>query len=109
MRTAETFIHEHKLERSCVFLLLFVLLALCGVSWVRAGDASTAAAAGTNAMATMTNAMAAATNAPAPPQQPDSVAYPPGANAGNEQDFTWPVPAKTMDNLGMTNAPTPLY
>src|SRR5713101_3299211 len=102
MRTTGTLIHEHKLESSCLFLLLLVLLAFCGASRVRAGDASTAVAAGTNAMAT-------ATNAPAPPQQPDSVAYPPGANAGNEQDFTWPVPAKTMENLGMTNAPTPLY
>src|SRR2546428_14008559 len=102
MRTAGTLMDEHKLERSCVFLLLLFFLAFCGVSRVRAGDASSAVAAGTNAMA-------AATNAPAPPQQPDSVAYPPGANAGNEQDFTWPVAPKTMDNLCMAEDPPPRY
>src|SRR5438445_10539783 len=100
MRTTGTLMHEHKLERSCVFLLLFFLLALCGASRVSAGDASTAVATGTHATAT-------ATNAPAPPQQPDSVAYPPGANAGNQQDFTWPVPAKAMQDLDMTHAPSP--
>jgi Amt family ammonium transporter len=54
-------------------------------------------------------AAAASTNAPAPAQVADALAYPPGANAGNEQDLQWPIPAKTLENLGMTNAPTPLY
>jgi len=52
-------------------------------------------------------AAAPATNAPAPPQQPDSTAT--AANQGNEQDLQWPIPAKTMENLGMTNAPAQLY
>ena len=30
-----------------------------------------------------------------PPPQPDSVAYPPGLNAGSSVDLTWPVPANT--------------
>ena len=38
--------------------------------------------------------VAAAVAAPAPtPQQPDSVAYPPGANAGTATDLQWPIPA----------------
>jgi Amt family ammonium transporter len=41
-----------------------------------------------------TPAAAPAAAAPTPPpQQPDSVAYPPGANAGTATDLTWPVPA----------------
>lgn len=78
-----------------VFALLFALAAN-GL----AEDSTNAPAA----MA-MTNAPAAA----APPQAPDSIAYWPGANAGTEMDLTWPIPAKTLENLGMTNAPTPLY
>jgi ammonium transporter, Amt family len=68
------------------------------------GLAASALAQGT------TNAPAAvSTNAPAPAQVADPLGYPPGANAGNEQDLQWPVPAQTLTNLGMTNAPTPLY
>ncbi len=70
---------------------------------------SARAADTTNAVAGATNAVAGATNAPAPPQTADSVSYPPGANAGNEQDLTWPIPGKTLENLGMTNAPAQLY
>ena len=74
--------------------LLVAALGLTGTGSLRAEDAAT------------TNAPVAAA---APAQAPDSLAYPPGANAGNEMDLTWPIPAKTLENLGMTNAPTPLY
>ena len=75
-----------------------LVLQFSGVdSSVRAADAAT------NAVATATNAVAGATNAPAPPQTADSLSYPPGANAGNEQDLTWPIPGKTLENMGMTN------
>src|SRR5689334_5441851 len=93
-------------------MLMLAVLAMAPVI-VRAADepaaaatnaAAAVAAAGTNAMA-----MAATTNAPAPAQQPDSVAYPPGANAGNETDLTWPIPGKTLENMAMTNAPATLY
>src|SRR5436309_5237531 len=81
-----------------------LVLQFSGVdSSVRAADAAT------NAVATATNAVAGATNAPAPPQTADSLSYPPGANAGNEQDLTWPIPGKTLENMGMTNAPAQLY
>lgn len=63
----------------------------------------------TAGLAQTTNAAAATTNAPAAGPTADPLAYPPGLNAGNEQDLTWPVPAKTSENLGMTNAPNPLY
>ena len=36
---------------------------------------------------------AAAPAATPPPAAPDSIAYPPGANAGTVTDLTWPVPA----------------
>jgi ammonium transporter, Amt family len=57
-------------------------------------------------------AVAQATNTPPPaaaaPAGPvaDPLAYPPGLNAGNEQDLQWPVPAKTLESMGMTNNPT---
>ncbi len=102
MRAASTLTPKNLCKCTCVVFLLLLHFAFSTAPSARASDASPAVPTGTNATAT-------ATNAPAPPQQPDSVAYPPGANAGNEQDFTWPVPAKTMENLGMTNAPTPLY
>jgi Amt family ammonium transporter len=38
----------------------------------------------------------------APPQAPDSAAYPPGANAGTGADLQWPVPAKTDPKTGLT-------
>ncbi|HEY8932124.1 MAG TPA: ammonium transporter [Rariglobus sp.] len=45
----------------------------------------------------------AAATAPAAPQAPDSIAYPPGANAGTAMDLTWPIPADakkiSMDEL----------
>ncbi len=60
-----------------------------------------------------TNAPAAAalgtTNAAPTGPVADPLGYPPGLNAGNEQDLQWPVPAATFANLGMTNPPTPLY
>jgi len=44
-----------------------------------------------------------AASTPAPAQTPDSVAYPPGANAGTAVDLTWPLPADakkvSMDEL----------
>jgi len=95
----------------CVSLGLLLLITLGAglLAWAADEPKAVAAATATNAMAAMTNSAAAATNAPTPPQAADSTAYPPGANAGNEQDLQWPIPAKTMENLGMTNAPTPLY
>lgn len=48
-----------------------------------------------------------ATAATPAPQVPDSTAT--GANSGTAQDLIWPVPAKTMDNLGQATAPSPLY
>src|SRR5438105_4427685 len=76
-------------------LLAVLLLALLG--------ANTGAADATNALASTTNAAVAAatTNAPAPAQQPDSTGT--LANNGNEQDLTWPIPAATTANLGLTN------
>lgn len=71
------------------------------------GASNAVASAATAATSATTNAAAAAAPAPAP-QQPDSIASG-GANAGNEQDLTWPVPAKTIENLAMTNAPASLY
>src|SRR5258708_5549169 len=68
---------------------MLLLAAIC-LAPVIGGSADDPVAAATNAAAPMaagmTNMTAATTNAPAPAQQPDSVAYPPGANAGNEQD-----------------------
>ena len=37
-----------------------------------------------------------------PVQHPDSLAYPPGSNAGNERDLQWPAPAKTVENPDLT-------
>ena len=81
--------------------ILSILALAAGLAWSAiAEDATNAPAA----------AAATSTNAPAPaPQVADPLGYPPGANAGNEQDLQWPIPAKTLENLGMTNAPTPLY
>ncbi len=42
-------------------------------------------------------------------KQPDPLAYAPSANAGNEQDLQWPVPARTLDNLALPNPPKPPY
>ena len=76
---------------------------LVGITWL--GTNLHAQAPATNAAPA---AAVAATNAPPPaPQQPDSLGT--VANNGNEQDLTWPVPAATMTNLGMTNAPATLY
>ena len=77
-----------------------------------AATATNAVAAAAASVAASTNSAAATTNAPAAaatPQAPDSTATSTTGNAGTEQDLQWPVPAKTMENLGMTNAPTPLY
>ena len=87
--------------------LLLAALALSALN-THAEDTNSPAATATNVVAAATNAMAAATTTNAP-QTADSLAYPPGANAGNEQDLTWPIPAKTLENLAITNAPTPLY
>ena len=52
-------------------------------------------AADTPASPEPTTAAAAAPPAASPtPQQPDSLAYPPGANAGTVTDLQWPVPAE---------------
>ena len=68
-----------------------LLAALAFAPFVRADD-------------TMSSAPAAAPAAAAPaPQAPDSIAYPPGANAGTATDLTWPLPADakkvSMDEL----------
>ena len=87
--------------------LLVVFSLVMSLAFVsRAADATNAAAA----TAAATNAVASATTnaAPAGPVA-DPLGYPPGLNAGNEQDLQWPVPAATLANLAMTNAPTPLY
>src|SRR6266536_3134096 len=99
MSTASMHIPRAQRQQACALLCLFLLITF-GLTHLAKGQS------GTNAALTR---VASSTNAPAPPQQPDSVAYPPGANAGNEQDLTWPIPAKTLENLAMTNAPTPLY
>jgi Amt family ammonium transporter len=84
--------------------MLTKLLALVGLvmslSLVgRAADETNAPAA----------AAAATTNAAPSGPVADPLGYPPGLNAGNEQDLQWPVPAATFANLAMTNPPTPLY
>src|SRR6266536_1393400 len=106
MSTASMHIPRAQRQQACALLCLFLLITF-GLTHLAKGQSGTNAAL--TRVASSTNAPAPATNAPVPPQQPDSVAYPPGANAGNEQDLTWPIPARTMENLGMTNAPTPLY
>jgi len=75
-----------------------VAAAAC-VTWVtlagsaHAQDASPApSAAASPAAAAAAASPAAATPAPTP-QQPDSIAYPPGANAGTATDLAWPIPA----------------
>ena len=55
-----------------------------------AADVAVSPAAAPAASAAPAAAPAAATPAP---QVPDSLAYPPGANAGTVLDLTWPVPA----------------
>src|SRR6266516_3048437 len=106
MSTASMHIRRAQRQQACALLCLLLLITF-GLTHLAKGQSGTNAAL--TRVASSTNAPAPATNAPAPPQQPDSVAYPPGANAGNEQDLTWPIPAKTLENLAMTNAPTPLY
>ncbi len=54
---------------------------------------STVAPAATVAASPAAAAAAPSAAPAATPQQPDSVAYPPGANAGTVLDLTWPVPA----------------
>ncbi len=77
--------------------LLAVAGAMAWTSSVRAQDAaSSPAAAMSPAAATSPAAAPDAAPAAAPsatPQQPDSVAYPPGANAGTATDLQWPIPA----------------
>lgn len=60
-----------------------------GAAAIYAQDASPAPSA---AAAAAPAVVAAASPAPTP-QQPDSVAYPPGANAGTATDLAWPIPA----------------
>ena len=85
--------------------MLTKLLALVGLvmslSLVgRAADATDAPS---------TAAAVATTNAAPSGPVADPLGYPPGLNAGNEQDLQWPIPAATLANLAMTNPPTPLY
>jgi Amt family ammonium transporter len=72
--------------------LLATVGTLVWTAWgstVRAEDPAPAASPAATAAAAPA---AAATPAPTP-QQPDSVAYPPGANAGTATDLAWPIPA----------------
>ncbi len=59
----------------------------------KAPETPPAAAAAPAADAAAAPAADAAPAAPAAPAPPDSVAYPPGANAGTATDLTWPIPA----------------
>src|SRR6266480_3276456 len=97
MTTTDSIVLRHKPRPFLALLSLFVLVTCSAGFFARAADEPKPAAAATNAMAMATNAVAA-TNAP---QTADSVAYPPGANAGNEQDLQWPIPGKTLENMGM--------
>ncbi|MDP9292461.1 MAG: ammonium transporter [Verrucomicrobiota bacterium] len=66
---------------------------MTGVTTTFAQDPSPAASPDAS-MAMSPAAAPAESAAPsATPQQPDSVAYPPGANAGTATDLTWPIPA----------------
>jgi Amt family ammonium transporter len=76
--------------------MLCISLCLGSQTKVHAQDASPAPSAATAPAAAASPAAApdAAPAAAAPtPQQPDSVAYPPGANAGTATDLQWPIPA----------------
>lgn len=53
-------------------------------------------AAAPAAAAAPAEAPAAAAPAAPTPQQPDSTAYPPGANAGSALDLQWPIPADSV-------------
>ena len=64
-------------------------------STARAEDAAPATAPSAT-QAAPAAAPAPATPATPAPQQPDSVAYPPGANAGTALDLAWPVPADVV-------------
>ena len=72
-----------------------ISLMAVGGSVVRAQEAAATAAPPAAPAAEPAAAVAAVPAAtPAPtPQQPDSVAYPPGANAGTATDLQWPIPA----------------